>query len=34
MVGNDVLPNGNVLITLQAPLNKVVEYDADGKAVW
>ena len=34
MVGNDVLPNGNVVIAFQAPMNKVVEYDADGKAVW
>ncbi len=33
-MGNDILPNGNVLIALQAPMNKVVEYDADGKTIW
>ena len=33
-LGNDVLPNGNVLIAFQAPMNKVVEYDADGNVVW
>ena len=34
MVGNDILSNGNVVIAFQAPMNKVVEYDADGKAIW
>jgi len=34
MVGNDVLPNGHVLIAFQPPANKVVEYDAEGKSVW
>jgi hypothetical protein len=33
-MGNDILPNGNVLMAQQAPMNKVVEYDADGKMVW
>jgi HEAT repeat protein len=33
-MGNDILPNGNVLIAVQAPMNKVMEYDADGKVVW
>jgi HEAT repeat protein len=33
-MGNDILPNGNVLIAVQAPMNKVVEYDPDGKVVW
>ena len=33
-MGNDVLPNGDVLIALQAPMNKVTEYDPDGKVVW
>jgi HEAT repeat protein len=33
-MGNDILPNGNVLIAQQAPMNKVVEYDPDGKVVW
>ncbi len=32
-MGNDVLANGNVLIAVQAPMNKVVEYDPDGKVV-
>lgn len=34
MVGNDILPNGHVLIAFQPPANKVVEYDAEGKPVW
>ena len=34
MVGNDILPNGHVVIAFQPPLNKVVEYDAEGKSVW
>jgi HEAT repeat protein len=34
MVGNEVLPNGNVVVAFQAPLNKVVEYDPDGKSIW
>ncbi len=34
MVGNDILPNGHVLIAFQPPANKVVEYNAEGKAVW
>ena len=33
-LGNDVLPNGNVLITAQNPFNKVAEFDGDGKEVW
>jgi hypothetical protein len=33
-MGNDILPNGNVLIAQQAPMNKVVEYDPEGKIVW
>ena len=33
-LGNDVLPNGNALVTLQAPFNKIAEFDADGKEVW
>ncbi|HBI41825.1 MAG TPA: hypothetical protein DDY78_03085 [Planctomycetales bacterium] len=33
-MGNDILPNGNVLMAQQAPMNKVVEYDPDGKVVW
>ena len=33
-LGNDVLPNGNVLVTFQAPFNKVSEFDGDGKEVW
>jgi HEAT repeat protein len=34
MVGNDILPNGNVLVVFPAPVNKVIEYDPDGKQVW
>jgi HEAT repeat protein len=30
---NEVLPNGNVLVSMQW-MNKVVEFDADGKTVW
>jgi hypothetical protein len=33
-VSNEVLPNGNVLVAFAAPLNKVVEYDPEGKSVW
>jgi HEAT repeat protein len=33
-LANDIMPNGHVLIAFQAPMNKVVEYDADGKEVW
>jgi HEAT repeat protein len=33
-MGNDILPNGNVLIAVQAPTNKVMEYDPDGKMIW
>jgi len=31
--GNELLPNGHVLIPLSWQ-NKVFEYDADGKVVW
>ncbi|HVS39601.1 MAG TPA: HEAT repeat domain-containing protein [Gemmataceae bacterium] len=33
-LGNDILPNGNVLVVFQNPMNQVVEYDGDGKQVW
>jgi HEAT repeat protein len=31
--GNEILPNGGVIIPIQF-LNKVVEYDPDGKVIW
>jgi HEAT repeat protein len=31
--GNDVLPTGGVVVPIQY-MNKVIEYDADGKVVW
>jgi hypothetical protein len=33
-LGNDVLPNGNVLITYQNPFNRVAEFDPTGQEVW
>ncbi len=33
-LGNDILPNGNVLVAFQNPPNLVVEFNPDGKEIW